>query len=53
MFPLKRQEDLIARAMHRAADGVYDGQQLSFAAETSAVELAVTTGRVIQAPQVR
>src|SRR6516165_10535034 len=45
MFPLKRQEDLIARAMHRAADGVYDGQQLSFAAETSAVELAVTTGR--------
>jgi hypothetical protein len=47
LFPLRRQEDKLARAMHRAADGVYSGQQLSFASESSAVELAMATGRGI------
>jgi hypothetical protein len=47
LHPARRMEDKIARAMHRAADGVYDGQQLAFSSESSAVELAVTTGRGI------
>jgi hypothetical protein len=45
MNPARRDEDRMARLMHRAADGVYDGLPLSFAAESSAVELAVATGR--------
>jgi hypothetical protein len=47
LHPARRDEDRMARMMHRAADGVYSGRQLSFAAESSAAELAVTTGRGI------
>jgi hypothetical protein len=45
MHPARRDEDRMARLMRRAADGLYDEQQLSFASEAGAVELAVTTGR--------
>jgi hypothetical protein len=45
LFPLRRQEDKLARAMARAADGVYGGRQISFASESRAVELAMATGR--------
>ena len=38
-------EDKIARAIGRAGAGVYSGQQLGFASESSAVELAMATGR--------
>jgi hypothetical protein len=44
MFPAKRQEDKIARAMHRASQGVYDGGQADFTAEQAAVELAMVNG---------
>jgi len=44
MHPAKRDEDRMARLMSRAADGVYDGQQISFAADEAAVELAMATG---------
>ena len=42
---LRREEDRIARTFSRAAAGVYDGQQLDFASESAAIELAVATGR--------
>ena len=48
MRPARRDEDKIARIMSRAADGLYSGQQLSFASGPSAVELA--TGRGLCGP---
>ena len=44
LHPATRMEDKLARAMSRAAAGVYDGQQMAFASEQSAVELAMATG---------
>lgn len=45
MHPARRDEDRMARIMARAGQGVYADQQLSFTAESSAVELAMATGR--------
>jgi hypothetical protein len=43
--PVRRDEDRMQRILARLDAGGYDGRQLSFAAESAAVELAVTTGR--------
>jgi hypothetical protein len=47
MHPAKRLEDKLARAVSRAADGVYDGQAQAygFASEQAAIDLAISTGR--------
>ncbi len=42
--PARRMEDKIARAMHRAADGVYGGQQADFTAEAAALEITLANG---------
>jgi hypothetical protein len=47
MRPARRAEDKVARIMSRAADGLYDGQQMAFSSGQSAVELAMATGRGI------
>jgi hypothetical protein len=44
MHPARRDEDRMARIMARAQDGVYDGQQMSFAAEQAAVEITLANG---------
>ncbi len=44
LHPVHRQEDKIARAMHRAAQGVYDGQQADFTAEQAGVEILLANG---------
>ena len=45
MHPARRDEDRMARIISRAQAGVYSGQQLSFAADEAAIELAVATGK--------
>ena len=45
--PAKRAEDKVARAFAKASHGLYDGQQMSFAADERAVELTVSTGKGI------
>jgi hypothetical protein len=45
LHPARREEDKIARIMARAGQGLYDGQQADFAAESAAIELAAATGR--------
>lgn len=48
LHPARRDEDRMARIISRAGQGVYDGQPaMSFAAEVSAVELAMATGQGI------
>jgi hypothetical protein len=42
--PAVRQEDKVARAISRAGHGLYDGQQMSFAAEQAAVEIILSNG---------
>lgn len=44
LHPAHRAEDKLARAMHRAAAGVYDGQQADFTAEAAAVEITLANG---------
>jgi len=45
MNPARRDEDRMQRLISRAGQGVYSDQMADFAAESAAVELAVTTGR--------
>ena len=44
LHPARREEDKIARIMHRAADGVYDGQQMAFSSEQAGVEILLANG---------
>ena len=41
----RRSEDRVAQVFRHAAAGIYHGQQLDFASEQAAVELAMATGR--------
>lgn len=44
LHPARRSEDKLARIMHRAAQGVYSGQQADFSAEQAGVEILLANG---------